>query len=103
MADYEISPLVEPEIDAILDYTIEKFGRSQMIKYWDQLKTCLDQLDRKHPICQEIKVGSKSLRYIHCQKHYLFALERANRPLLIIAILHERMDLVARLKSRLGA
>ena len=37
----------------------------------------------------------------HCQKHYIFGLSEPNKPLLIIAMLHERMDLMQRLKHRL--
>lgn len=33
--------------------------------------------------------------------HYLFCLPQADRPALILAILHERMDIMARLKNRL--
>jgi len=37
----------------------------------------------------------------HCKKHYLFALSEPDKPLLIIAVLHEQMDLINRLKNRL--
>ena len=37
-----------------------------------------------------------------CQYHYLFCLPRPDAPALIVAILHERMDLMARLADRLG-
>jgi plasmid stabilization system protein ParE len=35
-------------------------------------------------------------------RHYLFCLPRQGQPALILAILHERMDLMTRLKGRLG-
>ena len=41
------------------------------------------------------------LRMAHCESHYLFCLPRRDAPALIIAILHERMDLMARLAGRL--
>jgi toxin ParE1/3/4 len=41
------------------------------------------------------------LRVAACRKHYIFCMHRADAPAQILAILHERMDVIARLKSRL--
>jgi toxin ParE1/3/4 len=42
-----------------------------------------------------------ALRMAQCQHHYVFCLLRENTTALIVAILHERMDLIARLSNRL--
>lgn len=42
------------------------------------------------------------LRKVHCEHHFIFCLPREAEPALIVAILHERMDLVMRLKGRLS-
>lgn len=42
------------------------------------------------------------LRVKQAESHYIFCLARTGRPALILAILHERMNLMARLKRRLG-
>lgn len=42
-----------------------------------------------------------ALRVAHCEHHYVFCLLRANEAALIVAIFHERMDLMARLADRL--
>ncbi|WP_246047892.1 type II toxin-antitoxin system RelE/ParE family toxin [Hankyongella ginsenosidimutans] len=41
------------------------------------------------------------LRMVRCQHHYIFCLPRTGQPPLIVAILHKRMDMMARLGSRL--
>src|SRR6266850_2262628 len=41
------------------------------------------------------------LLFTHCEHHYIFYMMRHNRCPLIIAVLHENMNLVARLKKRL--
>ena len=41
------------------------------------------------------------LRMASCGKHFIFCMPQAGRPSVILAILHERMDLMARLKNRL--
>ncbi|OYR23310.1 toxin ParE [Brucella thiophenivorans] len=42
-----------------------------------------------------------NLRMKKCEHHYVFCLARKNEPSLIIAIFHERMDLMIRLADRL--
>ena len=39
---------------------------------------------------------------LHFEYHYIFCLPRDDAPALIVAILHERMDLMARLADRLA-
>jgi plasmid stabilization system protein ParE len=41
-----------------------------------------------------------SLRMIHCEHHFIFCLPRENAPVLVVAILHERMDLMTRVADR---
>ena len=42
------------------------------------------------------------LRSVLCQHHYIFSLTRQNAPAVVLAVLHERMDLIARLRNRLA-
>lgn len=44
-----------------------------------------------------------ALRMARCEHHYVFCLPRENAPALIVAIFHERMDLMTRLADRLNA
>ncbi|MCL2894699.1 hypothetical protein [Brenneria tiliae] len=44
-----------------------------------------------------------TLRMAHCEHHYVFCLPRENEPVLVVAIFHERMDLMTRLAERLNA
>lgn len=43
-----------------------------------------------------------ALRVAHCEHHYAFCLPREKACALIVAIFHERMDLMARLADRLN-
>ena len=38
---------------------------------------------------------------IKCEHHYIFCLPRKDAPALVVAIFHEKMDLMARLTDRL--
>jgi len=42
-----------------------------------------------------------ALRMVHCEHHYIFCLPRDDAPVLVVAIFHERMDLMTRLVERL--
>lgn len=42
------------------------------------------------------------LRMMRCEHHYVFCLPRWSAPALVVAILHERMDLMVRLTERLN-
>lgn len=42
-----------------------------------------------------------ALRMAHCENYYVFCLPREGAPALVVAIFHERMDLMARLAERL--
>lgn len=44
-----------------------------------------------------------ALRMVRCEHHYVFCLPREGAPALIVAIFHERMDLMARLTKRLNS
>ena len=40
-------------------------------------------------------------RMASCEEHFIFCMPQAGQPSDILAILHKRMDLMARLKNRL--
>jgi plasmid stabilization system protein ParE len=44
---------------------------------------------------RELDALYPGLRMTRCEHHYIFCLPRKNAPALIVAIFHERMDLMA--------
>ena len=42
-----------------------------------------------------------ALRMARCEHHYVFCLLREHAPALVVAIFHERMDLMTQLAARL--
>ncbi|KPW59208.1 Plasmid stabilization protein [Pseudomonas caricapapayae] len=59
---------------------------------------------RRNPICGAFKDMSAlfpALRMGRYEHHYVFCLPREGAPALIVAIFHERMDLMTRLVDRL--
>ena len=104
MHSYRLSTSAELDLEDILQYTFEHFGQSQMLRYNAGLISCLEAMTQDSPFGQykRFQRNGKFIRSLHCQKHYIFALEQEDAPLTIIALLHEKMDLITRLKSRLA-
>ena len=102
MSFYQLSIDAESDLDDILQYTFDRFGVDQMIKYNAQLIQCFDEISKAKGLYKEIESNSTNIRFLHCQKHYVFAIKNKSEPvIIIIAIFHEKMDLMNRLKSRL--
>lgn len=101
MSEYELSPGAERDLREIARYTIREWSERQSVIYETTL--------RKH--FSEITSGSMRTRTpipyrpellsSRCEHHYVFSLHRERKPTLILAVFHEKMDLMARLAERL--
>ncbi len=96
---YQKLALVDRDLIGIWTYTANNFGEIQADKYLRLIEKGFQKIAKgaegKKPLEE-----NEELRVIHCEKHYIFFLNR--RPPLILAVLHERMDYLTRLKNRLG-
>ncbi|MEJ2633228.1 MAG: type II toxin-antitoxin system RelE/ParE family toxin [Acidihalobacter sp.] len=77
-------------------------GHAQVRRHIATLKQCITRLATGQGALQALDALYPSLRMAHCEHHVVFCLPRGNTPALIVAILHERMDLVTRLADRLA-
>lgn len=102
MESYEISELAEEDWRSIVNYTFNQFGEVQTRKYMSELKQCTKKLALSEGHYKELEDLYPSMRLKHCQHHYIFGLMRNKRPMLVVAIFHERMDLMEQLRARLG-
>ena len=102
MTLYEKSQEALDDWQAIVEYTLDRHGEDQTIKYTRQLIACIEAMAKDKGYFKDIKIKKRTVRIMHCQKHYIFGLVRNEAPLMIIALFHERMDLMVRLKKRLG-
>ncbi len=99
---YERSQESLKDWQEIVNYTLDNHGETQTIKYTKQLISCIEAMTKGEGYFKEIKIKKRTIRVIHCQKHYIFGLVREEAPLMIIALFHEKMDLMNRLKKRLS-
>jgi plasmid stabilization system protein ParE len=99
---YEKAPVVDQDLERIVIYTYERWGEAQVRKYMMALERCMETLASgagPHKSHDSLLPGLKVQR---CQQHYIFGVVRPDEPMLILAVLHERMDMLKRLKSRLA-
>ena len=99
---YILTKAAEADLREVIRYTRHQWGAAQARRYVGQLQNCAEALaagDGRHRDMGDLHPG---LRMLHCEHHYIFCLPRPDAPALIVAILHERMDLLARVAGRLA-
>lgn len=101
MASYRVTPLAKSDLQGIARYTIKTWGRSQNETYKKKLADCFEKLGEGEVSGKPLSEIEADLFVKRCEHHYIFYLKERAAPAEIIAILHEKMDLMTRLKERL--
>lgn len=89
--------LVEQDLVDIWLYTADKWGEAQADKYLHTLESCFEKIGHGHA---RLRPLDSDIFFVRCEHHYIFVL--ADKKPIVIAVLHEKMDMLARLKKRLG-
>ena len=103
MAEYELSPATEADLLEIALYTIRTWGVKQAERYEAALESHFVAIGRKDVRSRAFLEHRPELRVSRCEHHYVFFLQHENARPLILAVFHENMDLMARLRDRLDA
>jgi len=101
--EYEVTEAADDDLLAIARYTINKWGIEQARRYGSALESRFSAIGQGKIQRRVFSKKRPELLFTHCEHHYIFYMMRHNRCPLIIAVLHENMNLVARLKKRLRA
>lgn len=101
MADYRLTPDAESDLEEIARYTLSTWGEQQQRLYETAIATCFADLAAGTAFTRKPLAHRPDVLQVRCEHHVVFALETPNEPLTIVAILHERMDLMTRLQKRL--
>lgn len=99
MASYDLTLAAEEDLRDIWRYTLETWGSEQADKYLDQLGDCFDAIASRRAPSRSLSQLPDEVCIHRCQHHYIFWIV-VDRPI-IIAVLHEKMDVLQRLKDRL--
>uniref|UniRef100_UPI003342D246 type II toxin-antitoxin system RelE/ParE family toxin n=1 Tax=Castellaniella defragrans TaxID=75697 RepID=UPI003342D246 len=90
------------DIRGIIGYTRKAWGDAQVCRYVEKPSSAESPASLPSRPLLEYECHP-SLRMAHCQHHDVFCLPHQNEPALIVAVLHEWMDLMRRLAERLGS
>ncbi|MFZ3581698.1 type II toxin-antitoxin system RelE/ParE family toxin [Loktanella sp. DJP18] len=99
MQFHDLTLAAEEDLRGIWRYTYETWGFKRAETYFDRIEACCEAVGRKHAQSKTLDGLPNGIRIHRCEHHYIFWLD-GDRPV-IIAILHERMDFMRRLKDRL--
>lgn len=98
---YVLTSDAEVDLRGIIRYTRMEWGEAQVRVYVAKLEESFARVSAGQGVFKEMSDVYPALRMARCEHHYVFCLPRQNEPSLIVAILHERMDLLRRLADRL--
>jgi toxin ParE1/3/4 len=99
---YLLTAKAESDLRNIIQYTRSEWGNTQTRRYIEKLEQGIVSLIEGKHGSKDMDDLYPKLRMKKCEHHYIFCLPRDHQPSLIIAIFHERMDLMKRLSDRLG-
>ena len=98
---YVFQKQAEADLREITRYTLKKWGAEQARAYTSKLGQCIEALVKGTAPFKDLSELYPGLRMFLCQHHFIFCLPRTGAPALVVAILHERMEIMERLKLRL--
>ena len=98
---YVLTRGAEEDLRGIARYTVAQWGEQLCRTYIAELEMQATALAQGKGVFKDMSTLLPGLRVAACGKHFIFCMPQPDGPALILAILHERMDIMARLKSRL--
>lgn len=98
---YILTVEAEADLRGIIRYTRQQWSEEQVRLYITKLERGIARLAAREGVFKDMGDLYPKLLMAHCEHHYVFSLSREHAPALIVAILHERMDLMSRLVRRL--
>lgn len=102
MPRYELTDDADSDLEKIIRYTLDQWGEKRAEQYADKLHRCFEKIARKEVVSRPFSSKHANARVFRSEHHYIFYIHPEGKPPRIFAVLHERMDMLARLKERLG-
>ena len=99
---YVLSAAAEADLRDVIRYTRKQWGDEQTRSYVAKLQASIESVSAGDGFFKNMSALYPGLQMVRCEHHYIFCLPRDDAPSLVVAIFHERMDLMARLAARLG-
>ncbi len=91
MSDYRLSRRAVVDLEAIAEFSIDRFGIQQARRYRNDLTECFQRIANTPEIGRRAEQLAKGLRRIEIGSHVVFYLPTADGAL-TVRVLHYRMD-----------
>ena len=102
MLPYALTPTAEADLREIARYTLQQWGEPQAQRYASLLEACFRGIGEHSVTSRTFSERYPQVRVTRCEHHYVFYLSPEGARPHIIAVLHEHMDMLARLRRRLS-
>ena len=99
---YVLTQSAVADMREITRYSLKQWGEDQTRIYIAKLEQCAQAVVNGSAHYKNMDEFHPELRMLHCGHHYIFCLPRQAALALVVAILHERMDIMTRLRLRLA-
>ena len=100
MPKYLLANDAARDLTAIAHYTLKTWGPAQTAEYESALIECFQSIANRSALSRAPIPHRPEIRMTRCRSHYVFYVESEDGPALILAVLHENMDLLSRLSER---
>ena len=98
MLPYELTPAAEADLREIARYTLRQWGVRQQQQYARLLAGCFLGIAEGSVRARNFSERYPQVQVTRCEHHYVFFLHPRKKPG-IIAVLHERMEMLTRIGS----
>lgn len=98
---YVLAQGAAADIREITRYTAEKWGEARCRAYIAQIEKAANDVASGQGVFKDMGAFFPGLRVKGAGRHFIFCVSQTDGPALILAVLHERMDMIARLRNRL--
>lgn len=98
---YRLTPDAEDDLLGIARETTRRWGAAQAERYQAALVQAFEELSRGVPTVRAPIPHRPNVLSLQCERHVVIAVVARGSPIAIVAILHEKMDIPARLQARL--
>lgn len=101
MLPYQLTALAQKDLEEIARYTFATWGEAQAFNYAELLEKRFYEIAKKTAVVRSFSARHPQIMMNKCEHHYIFFLHPEGQKPCIIAVLHERMNLVSWLQERL--
>jgi toxin ParE1/3/4 len=98
---YILTRSAAADLRNIVRYSVQTWGEAQCRAYVAQIESAATEVALSKGVFRTRDDLYPGLRVKWVGQHFIFCLPQVGQPAVILAILHERMEMVDRLKSRL--